>query len=566
MSTQGRGAPGSDAPQTAPSGGTRAGRHAAAAARRGRPVRRVLTWVGAIAFVLVLAVLGYAAFEYMNLDRNLQRSDVLSRLRGDQSSQSGLASDTNILLMGLDSRLDLKGKPLPQEMYDAMHTGDSSIGNMNTNVLMVLHIPADGKPATVIQIPRDDFVDYAGCYHGAAGVRCDGKIKEAYDHAFEEKKAELASRSGMSEEDKHAQARDAGRAAEILTVEKFLGNGLKFDHWVEVTMVAFYEIAQEVQPITVCLKKDTKDSFSGADFKAGKQEISAEQAIRFVRQRRDQLGDLSFSDLDRERRQQAFIASLMFQLKQRGTIANPARLNSLIGVATKNVAVDSNLNLMEFAGQAKQLSDGKVTFYTLPIEGSQYPDKYGAWSSIVNVPRIQATVKQLLDGASATPAPSATSTTAKPAVSVVNGSGVAGAGAKVLTGLVAAGYPSGGEPTTATTPATATTVEFPPGAGGPAAELAAVLSANVATNEAADVPTGTLRVVLGAGYQVPSSWDGTAGSATGTTTPGLPGATSSPSTSATPLTPTTVGTGGPNEDTSSSTLTAISGGSIPCVK
>ena len=534
-------------------------RKGAARAHRPGPVRRLLTWVGVTALLLVVAILGYAVFEYVTLDKNLQRSDILSRIHPDDPTTQGLASDTNILLMGLDSRLDLKGDPLPQDLYDAMRTGDSSIGGMNANVLMALHIPSDGRQATVIQIPRDNFVDYAGCY----GDRCDGKIKEAYDHAYEARKAETASQSGMSEEDKHKDARDAGRAAEILTVEKFLGNGIRFDHWVEVTMVAFYQIAQEVQPITVCLKHDTKDAFSGADFKAGKQEINAEQAMSFVRQRRDSLTDVgTFTDLDRERRQQAFIASLTYQLKQRGTFTNPARLNGLIGVATKNVAVDAHLNLLELAGQAKQLTDGKVTFYTLPVEGFVESDKHGQNSNTVDIPRIQATVAKLLDPAAhASASPThLPSSGAKPTVSVINGSGVSGAAGSVLGGLVRAGYGRGGDPSTAAAPEAATMVEYASGQGGLAAELAVLLGGNVSTVESADVLPGSLRVTLGTGYQVPAALSGTTSPAPSS------GPSGSPSTSATPLSPSTVGTGGAEEDTSASTLTAMAGGSVPCVK
>ena len=565
-------APGATDP--APSGPTPTRRRRDTRRRKG-PVRRVLTWVGITALLLVVAVLGYATFEYFNLSNNLQRSDVLAKIHPDEPNQPGLASDTNILIMGLDSRLDLQGNPLPQELYDAMHTGDSSIGGMNANVLMMLHIPADGRQATVLQIPRDDFVDYAGCYRNPeAGTSCDGKIKEAYDHAFREREADLANTPGLSAQEKHRQARDAGRAAQILTVEKFLGNGIRFDHWVEVTMVAFYQIAQEVQPITVCLKQDTKDSFSGADFKAGKQQISAEQAVAFVRQRRDALGDESFSDLDRERRQQAFIASLIFQLKQRGTLANPARLNGLVQVATRNVAVDNGLQILEFAGQARQLSDGKVTFYTLPIEDYIQGDKYGGWSNRVDVAKIQATVKSLLDpgreqtAAPTSPAtgPGATSTSAKPAVTVVNASGVEGAATRALTALVEAGYPRGGEPTTGPLEAV-TMVEYPAGQADAASELSLLLGPSVATVESATLPANQLRVTLGSGFVLPAALDGTPTSAaTPGGVPSNPATPGAPTTAPTPLTPTTVGTGGANEDTAPSALTAMAGGAIPCVK
>ena len=87
---------------TTPDGGspppgqsTRGELRAATAPRRSGPVRRVLTWVGATALLLVVAVLGYAAFEYYTLNSNLQRSDVLSKIHPDHEATKALGSDTN---------------------------------------------------------------------------------------------------------------------------------------------------------------------------------------------------------------------------------------------------------------------------------------------------------------------------------------------------------------------------------------------------------------------------------------------------------------------------------------
>jgi anionic cell wall polymer biosynthesis LytR-Cps2A-Psr (LCP) family protein len=76
--------------------------------------------------------------------------------------------------MGLDSRVDQDGKPFPQEIYDAIHAEDESVGGYNTNVLMFIHIPANGGKAVGISIPRDDYVDYANAPDGVTK----GKIKE----------------------------------------------------------------------------------------------------------------------------------------------------------------------------------------------------------------------------------------------------------------------------------------------------------------------------------------------------------------------------------------------------
>ena len=56
-----------------------------------------------------------------------------------------LTKDTNILVMGLDSRVGEQGKPLPAALYDAPDAGDQSIGGYNANVLTLIRIPANGE-------------------------------------------------------------------------------------------------------------------------------------------------------------------------------------------------------------------------------------------------------------------------------------------------------------------------------------------------------------------------------------------------------------------------------------
>jgi anionic cell wall polymer biosynthesis LytR-Cps2A-Psr (LCP) family protein len=49
------------------------------------------------------------------------------------------------------------------------------------NVLIVLHIPAGDGPITAISIPRDDYVELAGC----PTADCKGKVKQAYGLAYQ---------------------------------------------------------------------------------------------------------------------------------------------------------------------------------------------------------------------------------------------------------------------------------------------------------------------------------------------------------------------------------------------
>lgn len=407
------------------------------------PGRRAARRVGAVALLVVAALVVYVGWQYTTLSNGLVRSRVLSGSTAPHGAE-------NILLMGLDSRLDENGNPLPAAVYRALHTGGAAIGGENANVLIVLHIPAGGARATAISIPRDDYVPLAGCPDG----ECRGKIKQAYGLALDqESKVLVHEQHGPTGPRREQVLRDAGRRAEIHTVEAFLG-GVPITHFVEVTMVGFYQLAQVVAPITVCLAENTQDRYSGADFHRGRQQLNAAQALAFVRQRRDTTSSgLNFTDLDRERRQQAFIVSLASQFKQAGTFTNPVTLSRLIGVATKNTAVDTGLSLLSFARQAQSLAGGHITYYTLPIDHFG-TDPLGEDVNIVNPALIRATVHHLLTTPAigrpgpgtavrgVAPSTSATAGAPAPATAVpATGTGVDAPAPTALTALAGGGIP-----------------------------------------------------------------------------------------------------------------------------
>lgn len=390
-----------------------------AARHRSGESHRVRRTVISVLAIVIVASVGFVGYEYLSLKNGIQTSDILQPTPGSTPTKAaeGPKPDVNILIMGLDSRVDVNGNPLPADIYEALHAGDQSDGGLNSNVLMLLHIPGDGSKATEISIPRDDQVDLVGCPDNY----CTGKIKQAYGLATDQESRRISGETGLSAQQKLKKSRDAGRKAQIQTVEAFLD--VKVDHFVEVTMVAFYQLAEVVQPITVCVLNDTQDRYSGADFTAGQHQINAQQALAFVRQRRDDLHPaLNFTDLDRERRQQAFITSLATQLKQAGTLTNPLKLNGILNVVKQNTAIDSGLDLLSFAGEASQMAGGNVAFYTLPVTGFG-KNQRGEDVNLVDLPTVRATVKALLapKGASSTTtgtssgtgttAPSATPTT-----------------------------------------------------------------------------------------------------------------------------------------------------------
>lgn len=373
---------------------------------------------------LLMAVTGVGVYFYIDLTHGLHRSAIAmptggilpgglvrsvapSPGQGDPATAQPAGAPgaipqndgaTNILIMGLDSRLDENGNPLPAAMYEALHAGNQDGGGYNSNVLMLIHVPAGGRHAVGISIPRDDWVPLPGAPDGQAM----GKIKQAYGFALAAAMSRLSSQQpSLSHAQAYQQARDAGRKEEIDTVSQFLG-GVPIDHFIEVTMAAFYQLAVAVQPITVCLNEATSDHYSGANFKKGYQQLDAAQAVAFVRQRRDTSNSqVSLTDLDRERRQQAFITSLAYKLRHENVFTNFPLMATLIDTAKQNIAIDSGLNLLSFAADANRFAAGGITFHTLPITG--FGTRDGQSVNLVDVAQVRSVVAQLLAASDASP-------------------------------------------------------------------------------------------------------------------------------------------------------------------
>ncbi|WP_018178992.1 LCP family protein [Jongsikchunia kroppenstedtii] len=537
--------------------------------RPGGSGRWALRSIVAVATVAVLVATGVSWTIYRHSTSGFTRSGALA---GGPTSKHG---DQNILVMGLDSRLDEHGNPLPQAMYDALHAGSADDGGMNANVLMLLHVPGDGSKATAISIPRDDYVNLDGC----PSNNCQGKIKQAYGFAYAEKRQSLSAQGDISPDDLESQSREAGRRSEIATVRQFLGN-VPIDHFIEVTLAAFFQVAEVVQPITVCLNQDTSDSYSGARFHKGVQKINASQAMAFVRQRRDPNPDLNFTDLDRDRRQQAFVISLMQQLTKNGTLTNLGQMNRLLNVAKANIAFDDGFDLVKFATTSSNLTGGNVTFFTLPIDHFG-ANENGEDVNFVNLPQIHSIVRQVLGPDAVAPETSTSSTnTAAPqaitgadgkVLNVVNSSGENGMAAQYEELLAARGFTRGSASTGSTIDST-TQVEYGSGAQGPATELAQMLGGSVTAEADTSLEPNSVRLIIGTDLpdasalgqsSTTSSESDDTDSSTGPTDPNATESVSAPSGPAQIVNGTGTGANAPAPtDLVNLTNTA----SVPCVK
>ncbi|MEU0464746.1 LCP family protein [Amycolatopsis sp. NPDC006131] len=263
----------------------------------------------------------------------------------------------DILLVGMDSRTDAQGNPLPREVLDMLHAGESD-GEKQTDTMILVHIPQDGRRAVAISFPRDSWVELAG---GFGKHKLNGAFVYAYNDRFKELQQQGADLKSADE-----QAKVAGRKNLIATLETFIGKPGMIDRYAEVNLASFYEVTKALGGVEVCLKAPVRERKSGVDLPAGRQTVEGVQALAFVRQRYDLPG----GDLDRIGRQQAFLSGLARKMLSRDVLANPGKLSDVITAVKKSVVLSDNWDLPEFAAQMRGLNGGNIEFRTIPVVGN----------------------------------------------------------------------------------------------------------------------------------------------------------------------------------------------------
>lgn len=333
----------------------------------------------------------------------------------------------DILLVGLDSRTDAHGNPLTAEELQTLRAGDEEA--TNTDTIILVRIPNNGKSATAISIPRDSYVTAPGL--GKT------KINGVYGQTREAKRANLV-KAGDSAEDAAMQGTEAGREALIKTVADL--TGVTVDHYAEIGLLGFALITDALGGVDVCLKDAVYEPLSGADFPAGPQRLDGAEALSFVRQRHE----LPRGDLDRVVRQQVVMASLAHRVISGQTLSSPATMKRLQAAVQRSVVLSQGWDVMDFVQQLQKLAGGNVAFATIPVlDGAGWSDD--GMQSVVRVDphQVQDWVAGLLHEQDQGKTEEIAYTPAKTTASVVNDTDINGLAAAVSDVLSSKGFSTG---------------------------------------------------------------------------------------------------------------------------
>lgn len=444
----------------------------------GRLVHRLRVTVAVLSAIVFLAT-GAAWSLYRDITGGIATTTAVS---GDNGGAQ------NILLVGVDSRTDAQGNPLPAELLRELNSG-ADTGVLNSDTIMLLHVPEDGTGAVAFSIPRDSYTAIPG--------RGRDKINAAYPVAKAQTAEDLVA-DGVSDRRRiDLESSEAGRRALIGAVQDL--TGVTIDHYAEINLLGFYNLTTAIGGVDVCLNGAVREELSGIDLPAGEQTIQGRDALAFVRQRHG----LPQGDLSRIRRQQVFLAAVADKVLAAGTLTDPGKLSALIEVVQQSVVIDAGWDLLAFARQAADVAGGNLEFLTIPTRGNETNSRGDV--VLVDPLEVQAFVEARIAAAAATaqPAPEITEPpddgliTSRYVVDVRNGSDTPGLASAVSENLVGQGFVPG---TVDNTERTATSVVRYTEPDSDAAYALAERLGGIDVEYSEDVNRGHLFVVTGADF------------------------------------------------------------------
>ena len=117
---------------------------------RARPVARTVLALLAVTIVLGTGVAWGSVRSFENGIFHFTTAMLGGRGANDDGA-------VDILLVGMDSRTDAHGNPLSEAELAQLHAGDDVA--TNTDTIILVRIPTNGRSATAISIPRDSYVE-----------------------------------------------------------------------------------------------------------------------------------------------------------------------------------------------------------------------------------------------------------------------------------------------------------------------------------------------------------------------------------------------------------------------
>jgi LCP family protein required for cell wall assembly len=429
----------------------------------GRGWRGPLATIAVVVAVCVLAASGFLYTRYLHYNHNLTRAAGVITPGGAKAE----AGAENVLLVGSDNRTGA-------DTFAQAPQGQQQVDGQRSDTVILAHLAKGNQRATLVSLPRDSWVTIPP-YTDAKGV-----LQPAH---FDKLNAAFSL---------------GGAPLLVSTVQEL--TGIHIDHYVEIDFAGFQNMVTALGGVDICLTKPAHDVQTGLNLTAGPHHLDGKTALEFVRQRYG----LPLGDIDRIKRQQQFLASMVRKVESAGTLANPVKLNDFLDALTKSISVDSGMSATDLAKlglKLKGVGTGNIVLTTMPLSGFGKQD--GVDVDNIDVPKADALFQSLMLDAPPPPTPSSAAptplTVAASAVhvQVFNGGGTSGLARRASTDLAKLGFQIVGTPTDRITGASASVIQYGPTQAEAARTLQAALpnatlQANAQLNTTIELIVGSL--------------------------------------------------------------------------
>ncbi|MET7906104.1 LCP family protein [Streptomyces sp. NPDC005355] len=291
---------------------------------------------GAACLVLVVSGIGHLLVR--ELESGIHRVDVFGGL--DNRPKSG-GGGINFLLVGTDGRDRIT--PREKALY---RLGGAPCHC--TDTIMLVHLSADHRRASVVSLPRDSYADIP------ANTDATGKRHPTHPQKL------------------NAAYAEGGPSLTVRTVEHL--TGIHIDHYLEVDFTSFMKTVDVVGGVKICTARPLKDDHTGLDLPAGTHILGGGQALQYVRSRHIDVT----SDLGRIQRQQRFLAAVIHQTTADGILLNPVKFNKVAGTLLGSVRADHGFGAADMValGRAMNgLTPASSEFASVPVNLPGIPVK-----------------------------------------------------------------------------------------------------------------------------------------------------------------------------------------------
>jgi polyisoprenyl-teichoic acid--peptidoglycan teichoic acid transferase len=323
----------------------------------GKATRRLPRWAVLCTIFGTLLLLGSGgtllASEVLlsRYEDSVKTADLFGDQAASNEPKTDIKGPLNILLVGIDPRLDNPNEP------------------PRSDSILVLHVPDAHDRAYLFSIPRDLLVDIPPF------------PKADFRGGRDKINAAMAYGSRVPGQEKP----DPARGFELLanTISRYTGIK-RFDAGAIVNFQGFRKIVDAMGGVTMTLDMDIRSEHlkpdgSGRDgnprgdgyvgpqklYKKGTHHLKGWEALDIVRQRKTVGGDYV-----RQRHQQQFLKAMVDQAFSKDVVTNPLKLDGVLRAAGQSLTFSGRgHSVVDYAVTLRNIRSGSITTIKLPGEG-----------------------------------------------------------------------------------------------------------------------------------------------------------------------------------------------------